>query len=93
MVNFFADFPIYFLKYFISIFGIQNALVSGDALPESKNDFERLVIAQPNSSYVWIQYMTFYLQTADSAAARGIAERALRTVNFREEDVSVLHLS
>eukprot|EP01036_Dinobryon_divergens_P026442 gene26442-35097_t len=63
----------------------ENALVDGTLVPESKDDFERLVIASPNSSFVWIQYMAFYLQSADVETARSIAQRALRTIGFREE--------
>lgn len=65
--------------------------MSGQFTPEGKNDFERLILAEPNSSLNWIKYMTFYLQTADFDQARAIAERALRTISFREEDVSYLH--
>ena len=64
--------------------------MDGTLVPESKDDFERLVIASPNSSFVWIQYMAFYLQSAEVETARNIAQRALRTIGFREETVSIL---
>lgn len=56
-------------------------------LPDSVNDFERLIIGQPNSSFLWIQYIAFHVKNADIDAARVIANRALRTIHFREEDV------
>jgi ribosomal protein S1 len=62
------------------------ALLSGSAEPSSPEDFERLIITQPNSSLLWIQYMSFFMLAADIESARGIAHRALRTINFREED-------
>jgi rRNA biogenesis protein RRP5 len=65
----------------------QNALVDGTLVPENRDDFERLVIASPNSSYAWIQYMAFHLQSADVETARDVSARALRTIGFREEDV------
>lgn len=64
------------------------ALAEGRLLPESVDDFERLIIAQPNSSFLWVKYLAFHVQAADIDAARVIANRALRTIHFREEDVS-----
>jgi rRNA biogenesis protein RRP5 len=55
-------------------------------IPESSDDFERLLIAQPNSSFLWIHYIAHHLNSADVEAARMIANRALRTIHFREED-------
>ncbi|TFY72409.1 hypothetical protein EVG20_g579 [Dentipellis fragilis] len=54
-------------------------------MPESNADFERLLLGSPNSSYLWIQYMSFQLQLSEVEKAREIAKRALRTINFREE--------
>ena len=53
--------------------------------PESASDFERLIIGNPNSSVVWMNYMAFQLQLSEIDKAREIAERALKTINFREE--------
>ncbi|XP_078180965.1 RIBOSOMAL RNA PROCESSING 5 isoform X4 [Carex rostrata] len=54
--------------------------------PKSEEEFEKLVRSSPNSSYVWINYMAFMLDVADVEKARSIAERALRTINIREEE-------
>lgn len=53
--------------------------------PESNADFERLLLGSPNSSYLWIQYMSFQLQLSEIDKAREIAKRALKTISFREE--------
>ncbi|KAH8099388.1 nucleic acid-binding protein [Cristinia sonorae] len=53
--------------------------------PESNADFERLLLGSPSSSYLWIQYMSFQLQLSEVDKAREIAKRALKTINFREE--------
>ncbi|CAK5279992.1 unnamed protein product, partial [Mycena citricolor] len=53
--------------------------------PESTADFERLLLGSPNSSYLWIQYMSFQLQLSEVDKARDIARRALNAINFREE--------
>ncbi|KAL1677463.1 hypothetical protein EV122DRAFT_214020 [Schizophyllum commune] len=54
--------------------------------PESTADFERLLLGSPNSSYLWIQYMSFQLQLGEMDKARALARRALSTINFREEN-------
>lgn len=53
--------------------------------PESNADFERLLLGSPNSSYLWVQYMSFQLQLSEIEKARELAKRALKTINFREE--------
>ncbi|ORX62966.1 TPR-like protein [Hesseltinella vesiculosa] len=55
------------------------------AAPQSVGDFERLVVGSPDSSYVWINYMAYQLQLSEIEKARAIGERALKTINFREE--------
>ena len=53
--------------------------------PESNADFERVLLGSPDSSFLWIQYMSFQLQLSEVEKAREIARRAIRTINFREE--------
>lgn len=53
--------------------------------PQSVADFERLIIGNPNSSIVWMNYMSFQLQLSEIEKAREIGERALKTINYREE--------
>jgi rRNA biogenesis protein RRP5 len=53
--------------------------------PESTSDFERVLLGSPNSSYLWIQFMSFQLQLSEIEKAREIGKRALNTINFREE--------
>ncbi|VUG18531.1 RRP5 [Brettanomyces bruxellensis] len=53
--------------------------------PESVSDFERLLLGNPNSSIMWIQYMSFQLQLGEIEKARKIGDRALKTINYREE--------
>ncbi|KIJ65006.1 hypothetical protein HYDPIDRAFT_175081 [Hydnomerulius pinastri MD-312] len=54
-------------------------------LPESNSDFERLLLGSPNSSYLWIQYMSFQLQLSEIDKARATGRRAIQTISFREE--------
>ena len=53
--------------------------------PQSTADFERLLLGQPSSSVLWLSYMAFQLQLSEISKAREIAERALKTISFREE--------
>ncbi|KAI9678540.1 MAG: rRNA biogenesis protein rrp5 [Caeruleum heppii] len=53
--------------------------------PQSAADFERLLLTQPSSSLLWLQYMAFHLQLSEASKARDTAERALRTIDQREE--------
>jgi rRNA biogenesis protein RRP5 len=54
-------------------------------VPESTADFERVVLGSPNSSFLWIQYMSFQLQLSEVDKAREVGRRALQTINYREE--------
>ncbi|KAI9450568.1 hypothetical protein BJY52DRAFT_173629 [Lactarius psammicola] len=53
--------------------------------PESSSGFERELLRSPNSSYLWIRYMSFQLQLSWIDEAREIAKLALSTINIREE--------
>jgi rRNA biogenesis protein RRP5 len=66
--------------------------VDDNAGPQTAEDFERALISQPNSSMLWIQYMSYFLMSADVDAARKVGTRALRVINYREEDVSIVIL-
>ena len=46
------------------------------AAPETADDFERLLLGSPNSSYLWIKYMAYQLSLADIDAARCVARAA-----------------
>ncbi|KAJ3191224.1 rRNA biogenesis protein rrp5 [Irineochytrium annulatum] len=52
--------------------------------PESEKDFERLLLGSPNSSFLWIKYMAFHLHASEVAKARAVADKALKTISFRE---------
>ncbi|KAK3934932.1 rRNA biogenesis protein rrp5 [Diplogelasinospora grovesii] len=53
--------------------------------PQTASDFERLLLGQPDSSELWLRYMAFQMQVSELAGARQIAERAIKTINIREE--------
>ncbi|XP_070711893.1 protein RRP5 homolog isoform X2 [Pempheris klunzingeri] len=53
--------------------------------PEDSATFERLLLGSPSSSLLWLQYMAHHLQATQIEQARAVAERALKTISFREE--------
>lgn len=63
----------------------EDELVRSDKAPESAEEFERLVLASPRSSFVWIKYMALHLEMTEIDKAREVAERALKTIGSREE--------
>lgn len=63
----------------------EEALAS-NMLPNSVDQFDRLVLASPDSSIIWLQYMAYHLQTTEIEKARAVARRAVKTINFREEN-------
>lgn len=63
---------------------IERSYADDDIIPTSVDQFDRLVMGEPNSSRIWIQYMVFHLQATEMDRARGVARKALKTINFRE---------
>lgn len=61
------------------------ALMDPNRPPETVEDLERSVLSSPNSSMVWLKYMAFHLEQEEVAKAREVAERAIKTISFREE--------
>ena len=57
--------------------------------PTSAEDFERLLLGSPNSSDIWIRYMAHFLEHEELESARTIAQRALDTIGFRNEDAKL----
>ncbi|CAG8413254.1 unnamed protein product [Penicillium salamii] len=54
--------------------------------PQSVADFERLLLGEPDSSLLWLQYMAFQLELGEVEKARSVAERALRTITMGQDN-------
>lgn len=61
-----------------------NANENGD--PTTIDQFERSVMATPDSSLTWINYMVFYMQSNEVHRARAVARRAFKKISFREQE-------
>ncbi|KAJ5098158.1 hypothetical protein N7532_005159 [Penicillium argentinense] len=53
--------------------------------PQTVADYERLLMGEPDSSLLWLQYMAFQLELGEVDKARTIAERALRTITMGQD--------
>lgn len=59
----------------------EEALANNPDSPETVDDFERLLVGEPNSSVLWIRYMAFCLSLSQVDKARSVAERAIETIS------------
>lgn len=65
---------------------IEEKYADPNQLPDSVDQFDRLVLSDPNNSKHWINYMVFHLQSTEIDKARAVARRALKTISFRNSD-------
>ena len=55
------------------------------SMKEMCEEFERRLLGSPNSSVLWIQYMSVLIKSMELDAARSLAQRALQTISIRAE--------
>ena len=64
----------------------EKAVLQGlELIPESEDDYEKLLMGSPNSSLCWIRYMAFMAEKGHLEKARKIADRAFERIHYREE--------
>ncbi|XP_039271542.2 protein RRP5 homolog [Styela clava] len=56
-----------------------------DNAPQTALDWDKLVLASPQNSMLWVSYMAFHLRATEVEKARVVAERALKVIDFHEE--------
>lgn len=49
---------------------LEQRRMDGDALPQSVDDYEKLIMSSPQSSFVWVQYMAFQIGLTEVDKAR-----------------------
>ncbi|ROT65001.1 putative protein RRP5-like [Penaeus vannamei] len=64
---------------------LERARLDKDRQPQTAMDYEELLQTSPNSSAVWIQFISFHLESAEMEKAKAVARRALQVINMREE--------
>ncbi|XP_030753555.1 protein RRP5 homolog [Sitophilus oryzae] len=70
---------------------IELSLADTSKPPESAEEFDRLLLANPNSSELWIKYISFHIAATEVDKARSIAKRALDSINmtYTEEKFNI----
>jgi rRNA biogenesis protein RRP5 len=64
---------------------LERSLADQTRMPETSQDYERMLVTDSNNSSLWIRYMAYYIHLKEIDEARKVAERALSTISFREE--------
>lgn len=54
--------------------------------PKSVRDFDRLLLHSPDDSKLWIKYMKFHMKAFEIEKAKGVGQRALKIINYRNEN-------
>ena len=62
----------------------ESALLA-DAGPRTAEDYERLLVTEWNAAATWIAYAKLLVKESDATGARGVLERALKKIGYREE--------
>ncbi|KAK7253549.1 hypothetical protein SO694_000011138 [Aureococcus anophagefferens] len=62
----------------------ESALLA-DADPRTAEDYERLLVTEWNAAATWIAYAKLLVRESDATGARGVLERALKKIGYREE--------
>ncbi|VVC37292.1 Tetratricopeptide repeat-containing domain,Suppressor of forked,Tetratricopeptide-like helical [Cinara cedri] len=64
---------------------LEEELIKIETNPQNADHFDRLVLSNPNSSFIWIKYMACHLQATEVDKARAVAKKALSTIDTKEE--------
>nr|CAH7737777.1 unnamed protein product [Callosobruchus chinensis] len=60
---------------------IERELADATKAPENAEQFDRLLMGNPNSSELWTKYMSFHIASTEIDKARTVAKRALQAIN------------
>lgn len=67
------------------VFNMENTLLSENRTAQTAEEYEEALKQSPNSAGHWLNYIGFFLEQMNVDKARNVAERALKTISFREE--------
>ena len=57
-----------------------------DAAPETASEFEKALMGNPRSSFLWIRYVALHVSVGAHDEARAVAERALKAIPSSDQD-------
>ncbi|KAL1490894.1 hypothetical protein ABEB36_011571 [Hypothenemus hampei] len=61
---------------------IENELADENHIPETAEQFDRLLMAKPDCAELWAKYIAFHVAATEVDKARVIVQRALETINM-----------
>jgi rRNA biogenesis protein RRP5 len=64
----------------------QSLKARADAAPETASEFEKALMGNPRSSFLWIRYAAFHVSVGAYDEARAVAERALKAIPSSDQD-------
>jgi len=64
----------------------QSLKARADAAPETASEFEKALMGNPKSSFLWIRYAAFHVSVGAYDEARAVAERALKAIPSSDQD-------
>lgn len=53
--------------------------------PQSVDDYERLLLSEPDNAQLWVQLMAFHLDLGDIDQAREVGKKALKSIGLAQE--------
>ncbi|KAL9893579.1 ribosomal RNA Processing 5 [Glossina fuscipes fuscipes] len=68
---------------------IEEKYADPNHMPETVDQFDRLVLSEPDNSKHWINYMVFHMQSFEIDKSRAVARRALKTISFRNPNEQI----
>lgn len=63
----------------------ETELLEAEVNPQSADQFDRILLSNPENAELWIKYMAYHLQATEIEKARSVARRALQTMSYRSE--------
>ncbi|KAJ3655566.1 hypothetical protein Zmor_014689 [Zophobas morio] len=61
---------------------IEQQLIDTSISPQSAEQFDRMLLANPNSSELWLQYISMHVAATELDKARSVGRRAIETINM-----------
>ncbi|CAG9771962.1 unnamed protein product [Ceutorhynchus assimilis] len=65
---------------------IEKELADASRAPESADQFDRLLLAKPDSAELWAKYVALHIAATEIDKARAVAKKALDTINMTLTD-------
>ncbi|CAH1396183.1 unnamed protein product [Nezara viridula] len=60
-------------------------LLQADQNPQTPENYERLLLSDPNNTKLWIMYIAHQMEATEIDKARAVAKRALKEIQLEEE--------